>query len=93
MASTVNLGEPLDEFVDQLVTSGRFDSRTEVLREGVRLVLERETWQSLERETWQNYVDDRVAAGIAADDADDVVDGEAFFEELLAKHAATKKPA
>uniref|UniRef100_UPI0035C9ACE7 type II toxin-antitoxin system ParD family antitoxin n=1 Tax=uncultured Sphingomonas sp. TaxID=158754 RepID=UPI0035C9ACE7 len=85
MASRVNLGEPLDEYVDQLVHSGRFDSRTEVLREGVRLVRE--------RETWQDYVDERVAAGIAADDAGDVVDGEAFFEELLAKYAATTKPA
>jgi hypothetical protein len=37
--------------------------------------------------------DKRVAAGIAADDADDVVDGEAFFEELLAKYPAMTKPA
>ena len=85
MASGVNLGEPLDNYVDQLVDSGRFESRTEVLREGVRLVKE--------RETFQEYVDERVAAGIAADDADDVVDGEAFFEELLAKYAALKNPA
>lgn len=85
MTSRENLGEPLDEYVDQLVHSGRFDSRTEVLREGVRLVLERETWQV--------YVDERVAAGIAADDADDVVDGEALFDELLAKYAAMTKPA
>ena len=85
MASRENLGEPLDGYVDQLVPSGRFDSRAEVLREGVRLVLE--------RETWQDHVDERVAAGIAADDAGDVVDGEALFDELLAKYAAMTKPA
>lgn len=85
MASDIHLGEPLDDFVDKLVYAGRFDSRTEVLREGVRLVLE--------RETWQEYVDEQVAAGIAADDADDVVDGEALFEELLAKYAAMPKSA
>lgn len=85
MASRENLGEPLDGYVDQLVHSGRFDSRAEVLREGVRLVLE--------RETWQDHVDERVAAGIAADDAGDVVDGEALFDELLAKYAAMTKPA
>ena len=85
MATKMTLGKPLDEYVDQLVDSGRFDSRTEVLREGVRL--------ELERETWQNYVDERVAAGVAADDVDDVVDGEAFFAELLAKYAALPKSA
>ncbi len=85
MASRESLGEPLDGVVDQLVDSGRFDSRAEVLREGVRLVLE--------RETWQDHADERIAAGIAADDADDVVDGEVFFEELLSKYAAMTKTA
>lgn len=85
MDSRVNLGELLDQYVDQLVDSERFNSQTEVLREGVRLVLE--------RETWQDYVDGRVTAGIAADDADDVIDGEASFEELLAKYVVPPKSA
>lgn len=42
MASSVNLGETLEDFVDRLVTDGRYGSRSEVLREGVRLVQERE---------------------------------------------------
>lgn len=42
MASSVNLGEKLEATVDKLVSEGRYGSRSEVLREGVRLVQERE---------------------------------------------------
>ncbi|AVA20556.1 type II toxin-antitoxin system ParD family antitoxin [Rhizobium sp. LEGMi198b] len=42
MASSANLGKRLESYVDELVTSGRYNSRSEVLREGVRLVEERE---------------------------------------------------
>jgi antitoxin ParD1/3/4 len=43
MASSVNLGPVLEDIVDKLVAKGRFNSRSEVLREGVRRVHERET--------------------------------------------------
>jgi antitoxin ParD1/3/4 len=36
------LGQQLENFVTQLVTSGRYGSKSEVLREGIRLVQERE---------------------------------------------------
>jgi antitoxin ParD1/3/4 len=42
MASSVNLGPALEEIVDKLVSNGRFNSRSEVIREGVRIVHERE---------------------------------------------------
>lgn len=42
MAMSADLGQPLEEFVNDLVKSGRYRSRSEVLREGVRLVQERE---------------------------------------------------
>lgn len=42
MASSANLGQHLENYVDELVKSGRYNSRSEVLREGVRLVEERE---------------------------------------------------
>lgn len=43
MASSVDLGSKLEGFVGMLVKSGRYNSRSEVLREGVRLIHERET--------------------------------------------------
>ena len=42
MASSVNLGATLEVVVDKLGESGRYNSRSEILREGVRLVQERE---------------------------------------------------
>lgn len=39
---SAELGETLEAFVVRLVASGRFNSKSEVLREGVRLVQERE---------------------------------------------------
>ncbi|MEP7457097.1 type II toxin-antitoxin system ParD family antitoxin [Phyllobacterium sp. SB3] len=42
MASSANLGQKLENYVDDLVKTGRYNSRSEVLREGVRMVEERE---------------------------------------------------
>ncbi len=42
MASSANLGKHLEDYVAHLVRTGRYNSRSEVLREGVRLVEERE---------------------------------------------------
>lgn len=42
MAISADLGEKLEAVVDDLVKNGRYGSKSEVLREGVRLVQERE---------------------------------------------------
>lgn len=42
MPSSANLGQHLEQYVSELLKSGRYQSRSEVLREGVRLVEERE---------------------------------------------------
>ena len=42
MPSSVNLGKRLEATMDKFVAEGRYGSRSEVLREGVRLVEERE---------------------------------------------------
>ena len=43
MPISADLGETLENYVDGLVKSGRYHSKSEILREGVRLVQERET--------------------------------------------------
>ena len=42
MAISADLGAHLEDYVNELVTRGRYNSKSEVLREGVRLVQERE---------------------------------------------------
>lgn len=42
MASSANLGDKLETYVSELLKTGRYNSRSEVLREGMRLVDERE---------------------------------------------------
>lgn len=51
MAISAELGENLEKVVSDLVENGRYNSKSEVLREGVRLVQEREArlHQALER--------------------------------------------
>jgi antitoxin ParD1/3/4 len=40
---SAELGQSLEKFITRLVKSGRYGSKSEVLREGVRLIQERET--------------------------------------------------
>jgi antitoxin ParD1/3/4 len=42
MPSSVDLGKKLEGVVSKLVKNGRYNSKSEVIREGVRLVEERE---------------------------------------------------
>jgi antitoxin ParD1/3/4 len=39
---SAELGQSLEKFITKLVKSGRYGSKSEVLREGVRLIQERE---------------------------------------------------
>nr|CAD6436498.1 type II toxin-antitoxin system ParD family antitoxin [Rhizobium sp. Q54] len=40
---SADLGKQLESYIQQLVDTGRYGSKSEVLREGVRLILDRET--------------------------------------------------
>jgi antitoxin ParD1/3/4 len=76
MPSSVNLGEQLETFISQAVRNGRYGSRSEVLREGVRLVQEREN--RLEQ------LDRALAKGLDDVDAGRLEDADRVFERLIA---------
>jgi len=80
MASSVNLGKQLESFVDEVIEAGRYGSRSEVLREGVRLVQDREA--RLAR------FDAEIMKGIEDVDAGRVEDAEMVFERLIRKYEA-----
>jgi len=78
MASSVNLGMQLEGFVDKLVKSGRYNSRSEILREGVRLIHERETRLAA--------VDASISRGLADADAGRVHDIDDVARTLDARY-------
>jgi antitoxin ParD1/3/4 len=79
MPSSVALGN-LEGTVRRLVESGRYNSRSEVLREGVRLVEEREKTLAA--------LDAALERGLADADADRVHDADEVFGRLKARYAA-----
>ncbi|MEP9373943.1 type II toxin-antitoxin system ParD family antitoxin [Mesorhizobium sp. KR1-2] len=80
MAISADLGAPLEEFVNQLVKSGRYNSKSEVLREGVRIIQEREMKLAA--------LDAAIARGIADAEAGRVKPAEEVFARLEAKYKA-----
>ena len=83
MASSVDLGRQLEKFVSSLVDSGRYNSKSEVLREGLRLLQERE-----QRLKILNQSLDR---GLAAAKAGKVKPAEEVFDRLEAKYRKMAK--
>jgi antitoxin ParD1/3/4 len=84
MPSSVDLGQRLEKTVKDLVKAGRYNSRSEVLREGVRLVQEREARLA--------SVDAAIARGVADADAGRVRDATSAFDKLVARHQASCAP-
>jgi antitoxin ParD1/3/4 len=82
MPSSVDLGNKLEKFVAGLVKSGRYNSKSEVLREGVRLLQERETRLAV--------LDAALARGIADAEAGRVRSIEQVFDQLQAKYKAAE---
>lgn len=80
MALSVELGNQLESVVDNLVQTGRYNSKSEVLREGVRLVQEREAQLAA--------LDAAILRGTADLDAGRTVPAEEVFGRLRAKYQA-----
>ena len=84
MAVSADLGEVLENFVTRLVESGRYHSKSEVLREGVRLIQEREARLAA--------LDASIARGLADVDAGRVKPSREVFDLLEAKLMAKTAP-
>ncbi len=81
MAISADLGEALEQVVRDLVDKGRYNSKSEVLREGVRLVQEREARHRL--------LSDMIAAGETDVEAGRVFPADVVFDELAARYGAS----
>jgi antitoxin ParD1/3/4 len=80
MAISVDLGGSLEFYITELVRTGRYNSKSEILREGVRLVQEREARLAV--------LDAAIAKGLADADAGRVTDAQDVFDRLEAKYRA-----
>lgn len=77
---SADLGRQLEGFVAKLVAEGRYNSKSEVLREGVRLIQDREARLAA--------LDASIARGIADADAGRTIPAMEVFDRLEAKYAA-----
>lgn len=77
---SAELGKPLENYIRQLVATGRYGSKSEVLREGIRLVQERETRLAA--------LDASIAHGLADIEADRCIPAEDVFKRLKGKYGA-----
>ncbi|MBO9622339.1 MAG: type II toxin-antitoxin system ParD family antitoxin [Sphingomonas sp.] len=77
---SADLGNQLEAFVSQLVATGRYNSKSEVLREGVRLIQDRETRLAA--------LDASIARGIADVEAGRIKPASEVFDGLEAKYRA-----
>jgi antitoxin ParD1/3/4 len=80
MAISADLGDALEAFVAKLVATGRYNSKSEVLREGVRLVQEREARLAA--------LDAAITRGLGDADAGRVKPASEVFDRLEAKYRA-----
>lgn len=85
MPISAELGPKLERFVAKLVKSGRYHSKSEVLREGVRLIQEREASLAA--------LDAAIARGVADAKAGRIKPAARVFDQLEAKYAATPPQA
>lgn len=63
MASSYSLGDHYEQFVRDLVGSGRYASASEVVRDGLRLVEEREQMRAAKLEALRRDVEAGLASG------------------------------
>ncbi len=82
---SADLGAQLEAYVAKLVEMGRYNSKSEVLREGVRVIQERETRLAA--------LDASIARGLADAEAGRTAAAETVFDRLEAKYAAMSRDA
>jgi antitoxin ParD1/3/4 len=83
----VNLGTVFDKFIAELLKSGLYQSQSEVVREGLRLLKEREELKNLRLAELRR----EIAIGSEQADRGEFVDGEETFAEIRRRSARRKR--
>jgi antitoxin ParD1/3/4 len=83
----VNLGSTFDSFIAELLKTGLYQSQSEVVREGLRLLKEREELKNLRLAELRK----EIAVGREQADRREFVGGENTFAEIRRRSAARKR--
>jgi antitoxin ParD1/3/4 len=83
----VNLGTVFDQFIAQLLETGLYQSQSEVVREGLRLLKEREELKNLRLAELRR----EIAIGSEEADRGEFVDGAQVFAEIRRRSAQRKR--
>jgi antitoxin ParD1/3/4 len=81
MPRSFALGERFEAFIDEQVRSGRYNSASEVVRAGLRLLEDQERLRALKVAELRRAVAEAEASGISEEDPD------AFFDRLATRYA------
>jgi antitoxin ParD1/3/4 len=80
----VNLGPVFDQFIAELLKGGHYQSQSEVVREGLRMLKEREELKQLRIDELRR----EIARGGEQADRGELVDGDEAFKRIRTKGAA-----
>ena len=83
----VHLGPVFDEFVAELLKTGHYQTQSEVLREGLRLLKEREELKKLRLAELRN----EISVGIEQADRGEFVDGPEAFNKIRQRSIQRKR--
>ena len=83
----VNLGTVFDKFIAELLKTGLYQSQSEVVREGLRLLKEREELKQIRLSELRK----EIAVGSEQADRGEFVDGEETFAEIRRRSAKRKR--
>ena len=84
---TITVTPDLEAFIRERVASGRFDTASDVVREGLKLLEMREQ----ERESALEEIRREIAVGLEQAKAGQLRDGESFFTELQQKRSSSTR--
>ena len=83
----VNLGAVFDHFIAELLKSGMYQSQSEVVRDGLRLLKEREELKNLRLSELRK----EIAVGSKQADRGEFVDGPKAFAKVRARSTQRKR--
>jgi antitoxin ParD1/3/4 len=86
----VSLGNKWEAFVETKVKSGDFQTASEVLREGLRLLEEKELLKRISVSSFEQ-LEERLLAGVASLNKGEGIEGEEAFKRLRQRSQNRKK--